>query len=184
MPLDISRAKIGTHVQARIISPWTGNGCGLRVGALVEGHVSQVIRRSKTAPTSAIHLVFDSAECNRHRATPLKAILIALLGPTDNPDGMGKSPPLTDLPVPIGGLRSVETASAYNRNFIADHLVPTQWKPGMVFNVPMHLTVGRGAEGGSIVWTTNADARLEGHTTLILIALPPSPPAPTPQTTP
>jgi hypothetical protein len=69
LPLDISHTKIGTHVQARIISPWIGNGCNLRVGDLVEGHVSQVERRSKTDQKSAIHLVFDTAECNRHRGT-------------------------------------------------------------------------------------------------------------------
>jgi hypothetical protein len=175
MPLDISRAKIGTHVQARVVTPWTGNGCTLRLGALVEGHVSQVERRSKTAPRSAMHLVIDSAECNHQRGTPFKATLIALLGPSDAPSGMGKAPPLTDTPLPIG-MRSVEAAAAANQYALTGRSVPDQWKIGMVVDVPMNLSVGSGAEGGSIIWSTTSDARLEGQTTLILIATPQPPP--------
>jgi hypothetical protein len=179
MPLDISRAKIGTHVQARVVTPWTGSGCALRLGALVEGHVSQVERRSKTAPRSAMHLVIDSAECNHQHAIPFKATLIALLGPSDAPAGMGKAPPLTDTPLPIG-MRSVEAAAAANQYALTGRSVPDQWKIGMVVDVPMNLSVGSGAEGGSIVWSTTIDARLEGQTTLILIETPPPPPTPAP----
>jgi len=195
LPLDISRAKIGSKVQARVVTPWTGAGCVLRLGALVEGHVSQVERRSKTAPRSAFHLVFDTAECNRQRNTPFNATLIALLGPADAPPGMGKAPSLTDQPAltgsmptaaptvapsPTSGFRSVEASAAINQDVPVGRTLPTQWKIGMVVDCPMNLAVGTGAEGGSIVWSTTTDARLEGQTTLILIAAPPS--APTPAT--
>jgi hypothetical protein len=182
MPLDVSRAKIGTRVQARVVTAWTGNGCDLRLGALVAGHVAQVERRSKTAPRSAMHLVFDSAECNHQHAAPFKATLIALLGPSDAPYGMGKAPPLTDTPLPIG-MRSVERAADANQYALTGRSVPNQWKIGMVVDVPMNLTVGSGAEAGSIVWSTTTDARLEGQTTLILIATPPPAPAPAPTPT-
>ena len=92
---------------------------------------------------------------------------------------MGKAPPLTDVPVPIGGLRSVQTASNVYRNFISEHTLPSNWKIGMVFGVPMNLTVASDAHGGSVIWTTGTDARLEAQTTLILLATPATPQPPT-----
>jgi hypothetical protein len=188
VPLDIAHAKIGTHVQARIVTPWTANGCSLRFGALVEGHVSQVTHRSKTAPRSALRLVFDTAECNHQRGVPLPAILIAVLGPSDaTPSGLGKAPPLTDTPLPIGtgaGMRSVETASEANQYALTGRSVPDRWKIGMVVDSPMNLAVGASAERGSIIWSNTTDARLESQTTLILVATPtsaPANPAPRPQ---
>jgi hypothetical protein len=195
MPLDISNAKIGSKFQARLIAPWSGNGCTLRLGALVQGHVSQIERRSKAAPRSSLSLVFDTAECNRQRNTPFNAILIALLGPPDAPPGMGKAPSLTDqaaltgsaataaptvAPSPTSGFRSVEASAAMNQDVPVGRTLPTQWKIGMVVDVPMNLTVGTVANTASIVWSTSTNALLEGQTTLILIAIPPSPPAPQP----
>jgi hypothetical protein len=197
MPLEVSQAKIGSKFQARLIAPWTANGCALRTGALIQGHVSQIERRSKTAPRSALSLVFDTAECNRQRNTPFNAILIALLGPPDAPPGMGKAPSLTDqaaltgsaataaptvAPSPTSGFRSVEASAAMNQDVPVGRTLPTQWKIGMVVDVPMNLTVGTVADSASIIWSTTTNAGLEGQTTLILIATPPPPPAPAPPT--
>lgn len=172
MPLDIGRMKVGTQFHAHTTAPWSANGCDLRLGALVQGHVSEVQHKSKTDPRSAFALVIDSAECNHQKPTPFKATLIALLGPSDAPPGMGKAPPLTDTPLPIG-MRSVESAAAANQYAATGRYVPDQWKIGMVVDVPMNLTVGKGVDGGSVIWSTTTDARLEGQTTLILLATPP-----------
>jgi hypothetical protein len=179
MPFDISRARVGTHIEARATDAWAGYGCNLRVGALVEGHVSLVHPRTKADKASAFALVFDSAECDRHRGTPLKATIIALLGPPgggapNGESGMGQTPPLTDVPNSIGGgFRKTETPSSVYGYSIPSHgILPAQWKVGTVIDVPMHLSVGTGADGGSIIWTTNKDARLEDKTTLILVVAP------------
>jgi hypothetical protein len=166
VPLDSSRAKVGTHVQARAIEPWSHGGCTLAFTALVEGHVSAVERRTRTDKKSALHIVFDNAECGGKRGTPLNVIVLALLGPYS----MGRD--VTDVPVgaPIG-LRSVEAETAVNRDAPQGRSLPRQWTAGMVVDLPkMNLSVGTGAEGGSIVWAMNTDARIEGQTTLIMMA--------------
>ncbi len=48
----------------------------------------------------------------------------------------------------------------------------------------MSLTVGTGVEGGSIIWTTGKDARLEGQTTFILFPTPEPAAKPTTPATP
>ena len=180
LPIDISQMKVGTHVHAHVTSPWSAYGCQLRVGALVQGHVSELQKKSKTDPRSAFGIVIDSAECNHQKAVPFKATLIALLGPDtiSTADGMGKAPPLTDVPASIGGgLRSAEgTASNYSYA-VRSRSVPSEWKVGMVVDSPMNLTVGKGVDGGSVIWSTTTDARLDGNTELFLLATPP-PPAP------
>ena len=47
----------------------------------------------------------------------------------------------------------------------------------MVVDCPMNLSVGKGAEGGSIISSDTTDARLEDSTTLILLATPPTAPS-------
>ena len=117
LPLDISRLKVGSKFHAYVINPWSGSGCDLRVGAFIQGHVSEVDHKSKTDHHSAFALVIDSAECNHQKPVPFNADLIALLGPDtlSGPGGMGKAPPLTNVPASIGGgIRSAEgTASNY-----------------------------------------------------------------------
>jgi hypothetical protein len=180
LPIDISQLKVGSQVHAHVTSAWSAYGCQLRVGALVQGHVSELQKKSKTDPRSAFGIVIDSAECNHQKAVPFKATLIALLGPDtiSTADGMGKAPPLTDVPASIGGgLRSAEgTASNYSYS-VRSRSVPSEWKIGMVVDSPMNLTVGKGVDGGSVIWSTTTSARLEGNTELFLLATPP-PPAP------
>ena len=176
MPLDVSRAKVGTRVEATVVNAWSGNGCDLRKGALVEGHVSQVKQRTKTDKRSGFVLVFDKAECDRHRGTPFKTTIFAMIGPPgsqapNGESGMGQTPPLTDVPNSIGGgMRKISTPDSVYGYSVPDHLLPAQWHAGQVVDVPMNLSVGSGADGGSIIWTVNKDARLEGQTTLILMA--------------
>ena len=177
-PLDASRAKLGTIWHARVIGPWSDGTCQLAVGAMVEGHVSQVQQKSKADKKSAMHLVVDSAECNRQKGVPLKLTLYAMIGPvssgTDVADvpvqGYGSGTAAPDVSQSSGGFRSVEGATQVNRYLPTGRSLPSRWRPGMVIDLPkMNLAVGAGVDGGSIVWATNTDARLEGQTTLLLM---------------
>ena len=176
LPIDISRLKVGTQIHAHMTSAWSAYGCELRIGALVLGHVSELQKKSKIDPRSAFGIVIDSAECNHQKAVPFRATLIALLGPDtiSTADGMGKAPPLTDVPASIaGGLRSAQGAASNYTYAVRSRSLPSEWKIGMVVDSPMNLTAGKGVDGGSVIWSTTADARLEGNTQLILLATPP-----------
>ena len=88
------------HILARVVQDWKQEGCHLRPGGMVEGHVVKVIRCSKTEKTSVLQLSFDKADCNDHPSTEYKFTLIALIGPYGDPppDGMIEGPPLADAP--------------------------------------------------------------------------------------
>ena len=196
-PLDVTNVKVGTRVKARVVQPWSGGSCELRAGVIVEGHVSQLQRRSKTDPRSAIDVVFDSAECTHHSMIPFKATVVALLGPTATSEpigqsGLGQAPPLTGVaPLALGGggaagasvasapgsgFRSVEAASSVNRLFsqgTTARKLPDHWTSGQVVDVPLtRLAPGLGIAGGSIIWASSHDVRLELATTLILLPTP------------
>ncbi len=177
MPLDISiRAKPGTRFQATVLQPWRSATCYLRIGAAIQGHISQVDRHTKTTRRSDMHLVFDTAQCDGHHSTPLKMTLIGLLGPdTPSPggeSGVGKDPDLTDVPNSIGGgLRSVSNAVDAHTYALAGRAVPTDWKPGMVFDVPS-TTLAMDKDGASVVERADKDVRLEAKTYLILEVAP------------
>jgi hypothetical protein len=176
-PLDISRVKVGTVVNAHVISAWSGGACNLPLGALIQGHVSEVEKKTKASPRSAFQLVFDQAECDHHHMSPMKITIMALLGPSgpDAPNGesgVAQTQALTATPLAISGMRSVETASS-RQDYAAGNSRPTTWKPGMVVDVPnMNLTPGTAADTASTIWAMNKDARLEAKTTLIMVPVP------------
>jgi hypothetical protein len=147
-----------------------------------------------------MHVAIDAADCNGHPATPFKLTIVALLGPIGAPApggewGMGEDPQNADaLPLAIGGsaasqqaaaaagnpgsgYRSISTLTSVNEYSVkvrTTRTVPTSWVIGQVVDVPkMHLTVGTGVDGGSIISGMKTDARLEARTTLIMLpALP------------
>ena len=189
-PLDASRVKAGQPWLARVAQEWNGRGCHLKLGAIVEGHVARVVRRTKTDKTSSMHLVIDKASCDNRDPTEPKFTLVALLGPFGTPapageSGLSEGPPLADVPalaigVPNGPageapamMRSVEAATQINQYALSARMtrkLPNRMLPGQVIDLPrMNLAVGTGVDGGSIIWATGTDARLEDRTTLILM---------------
>ncbi len=191
-PLDILRLKDGGHFAARIVEDWKGTGCHLQIGSLLEGHVLQVVRRSKTEKSSSFQVRFERAKCDGTVMGDLPLTVIALVGPFGAPapggaSGLSEAPPLADLPgLSIGGggiaarpgivntnsMRSVEAAAdinAYTQVVRQVRKLPSQILPGAVIDVPRtELHVGTGVGGASIV-SSSKDARLEARTTLILL---------------
>src|SRR5579875_3559240 len=58
-PLDVSGLKEGMRVSARVVEDWKGADCRLVRGALVQGRIVQVARRSKTEKGSSFQVLFD-----------------------------------------------------------------------------------------------------------------------------
>ena len=185
-PLDAGWVKAGTRVRARAVHEWAGPGCHLRANDMIEGHVSEVVRHSKSTAISTMHVVFDRADCDHHGLVKTNLALVALIAPagSDVPieqAGLGKAPPVLDLPLSIDGggfapMRSVETGAAINRYAVtgdATRKDPEKMSLGQVIGMPGTTLQIAAGEGGSIVSAVGKDARLEGRTTLILLAVRP-----------
>ena len=183
-PLDAGWAKAGTRVRARAVHEWAGPGCHLRANDMIEGHVSEVVRHSKVTAISTMHVVFDQADCDHHGMMATNLALVALIAPegSDVPigqAGLGKAPPVVDLPLSIDGagaapMRSVETTAEINQYAVtgdATRKDPEKMSLGQVIGMPGTKLQIAGGEGGSIVSAAGKDARLEGRTTLILLAV-------------
>jgi len=190
VPLDISRVKIGTRVLARVAQEYKNEDCHLRVGAMLEGHIVQFTNRTRQQKTSSMQIAFDHADCNNHPSTPYKFTIIALIGAFGDPpppgeSGLSEGPPLADVPAlamgtnlaPAGHagafLRSVETAVELNQySVVAQHTrnLPSHILPGQVIDAPhISLAVGTGIDNATIISAANTDARIEGHSTLVLL---------------
>ena len=73
--------KEGTHVTARVVEDWKGADCHLARGALVQGRIVQIGRRSKTEKGSSFEVEFDTAACNGMPFVKYDRTLSALSGP-------------------------------------------------------------------------------------------------------
>ena len=132
-----------------------------------------------------MQIVFDRANCDHRGMVTANLVVVALIAPagSERPigqTGLGQAPPLTGLPLSIDGagaapMRSVETAAALNQYFVTgnpDLRTPEKMSLGQVIGLPgTRLQVTPGGVGGSIVSGLGKDARLEGRTTLILLAV-------------
>lgn len=198
-PVDGVHTRVGMRVLARVMEPWSGNGCELRVGALVEGHVSEIERRSETNRRSAVHIVFESADCSRHLASEFPMTIVAMVGPENGPaeeeQWRRDGPPLSNVTARVDGGPASATGTAESKQYFSQqsegvaeaHSIVTKDKRklpaalaiGQVLDIPnMRLAVGAGVDGGSIVWAMNKDARLEARTTLMMLPTPHGNPAP------
>jgi hypothetical protein len=190
-PLDVSRLKPGARVLAQVTEDWKTTDCHLRLGALIQGNVVQVVRRSKAEKTSSMQLAFNLADCNNHPATAYPFTLIAVIGPFGDPapngeSGMSEAPPLADAPglmigassggssqIAPSGMRSIEAASTitdYTMQAGRTRTLPSHILLGQVIDSPhIDLAVAAGLNGATVVSAYKTDARLERRTTMILL---------------
>ena len=152
----------------RVTEQWKDDDCQLKPGAIVQGRVVHVAKRSKVSKVSQMQLAFTAAECGNPLAKPLALTFIALVGAygedrAPNGSGLAEAPPLADLPgLAIGtdatttrdapsGFRSVTGASAindYSQVIRQTRKLPTQILPGQVIDAPrLEIHVAAGDEG-------------------------------------
>ncbi len=185
-PLDVSRLTENTPVVLQVQQQWEGPNCLLREGSTVQGHVGEVVRRTKLAPLSSFEVVLTSADCNGRKSVPFALRVFAASSPTaaGGQSGTTEAPPLADLPLSIGGngtstnaMRSVNAASDLN-NYSARPVLsglPATVKPGQVIGMNgVLLRVGEGPQGGSILSAMKRDVRLE-RGAVVILAMKPEP---------
>lgn len=187
--LDFKHLKEGSPVVAMVAQEWKSSDCHLMSGALVHGHISSIVPRSKTNKTSSFQIEFDRAEC-KGAASEFALTVIGLIGPGDPPvgqSGLSEGPPLTDVPALTIGtntasssqnapamMRSVSSASDINNFAVVvrpTRKLPAQIIPGQVIDMPKtELHVGTGVNGASVISATNRDIRLDPKTVFILVS--------------
>lgn len=177
-PLEGSRLHPGSPVLLRVDLDWSGPGCRLRSGSIVQGRVVQVVKRSKTVKNAEVQLVFDAADCDGHPGTPHGFSLVALVGPAGGTSQTGQSgvsegPPLAGavgLAI-AGGIRNASAASQITTGQVSPtRSLPSQIVPGQVVDIRrINLSVGTGVDGATVIVAVGHDTRLEAATSLILV---------------
>jgi hypothetical protein len=177
-PLDLSRLRVGSPVLVRVDVEWSVPGCTLRPGSMVQGHVIEVGKRTKSVRNSEVQLVFDAADCESHHENFFLFTLAALVGSDGTSagrSGMIEAQPLADaVGNAIGGasgIRSAQTASEINSTFsLPMRTLPNHILPGQVIGVrKTTLTIGSGVDGATTITALGHDVRLEQGTSLVLI---------------
>jgi len=180
--LDFSRVKDGSPILARVIAEYTSQDCHLRTGAIVEGHITQVLSPSATQKSAEVQITFDKADCNDHPSSAYKFTLIALVGASDNPssdtdtDG-GQGPPLASAPT-LTAMASTNTRSIFRSASVSSTNNPTS-RPGphlppsialgQVIDVSKtSLSVAAGIDGATIISTTARKPRLDAYSIFLL----------------
>lgn len=174
--------KVGEAVYARVDTPWQGNECSLRDGAILEGHVIAVVPHTKTEANSEVTLAFTRAQCKGLKMDDFKLLLSAVAAPPPDLDrGI-----LTDaLPLNTRGtgrdstgidaLRTMQESTSMNLQIdsmgAGAPLLP-RMKTGDVVGIRgLKLNVGGGPDHSSVLTVANHDLTLLSHTVLLLVPM-------------
>src|ERR1700751_5367011 len=76
--LDVRRIQTGSSVFARVTADWTGLGCTLRSGAIIEAKVEIALPRDKAKNGSQLALSFSKAQCGGNEMAPIDLVLAAV----------------------------------------------------------------------------------------------------------
>ena len=171
--LEAGRIKAGDSVLAKVTVRWKSSECDLRQGAIVRGRVVAQTARTKAVKNSEIALLFESGECGGGALKPLPLTVAAVMAGNPRLDpNLYQSPPLNDA-VGLtlkGNARSLTTAAATVFSQADFYKGPTSIRPGEVSGIKgLHLKVGEGPEGSSILSASGHNVRLDAGAQLVLV---------------
>jgi hypothetical protein len=172
--------KTGATVFARVIVDWSGAGCDLRNGAILEGRVVSVAPYTPAARVSEVDLAFTRAQCGKPQMGEFELMLAALAAPPRNSDlGILSDPmPLDTRGGGWGGLASLgamQMSANYNVKLRLDSSVydfpalPRMHMGDISGIRGLRLNVGAGADNSSVLTSKGHDVALEKHTLLLLV---------------
>jgi hypothetical protein len=177
--LDAGHVKIGDAVFAKVTVKWAEKAISLPEGAILHGHVAGLNAYSKSNKTSEVTLVFDSAESSRNQTLPMLFTLAAVLAPDDS--DASEYQPLTSAvgvvlqaTTPSGSpgsmTRSLSASAETVYHSPARDTSPLSIAAGQVLGIRgLKLSVGAGPDGGSVLYTSGRNVRLESGTRLAFV---------------
>jgi hypothetical protein len=165
--------KVGQTVYARVTVEWHGEGCVLRSGATLEGHVVSVVPSIKPVKGSEVGLVFTKAQCGDVKMGPFPLLLAAIAAPPDDSQLAVVSENLPVLALSgISGqivLNSMRVNLQMEQQIYLFPLIP-HMEMGDVHNIKgLKLSFGTGPENSSILTSKDHDVSLEKHSLLLLV---------------
>ncbi len=188
--MEAGRVKPGDSILASVDVEWNNPACNLRKGAILKGRVVSEIPRSKSSRISNLSLLFESAQCGGRDLKPLALTVAALIAPDPHRDSSlyrdQENQPLSEaVGLGLGDGGSAGAGSGFSsgtnmRSVIAAaataYVEPTRFKPpkavlpGQVVGISgVKLSVGSGAEGSSVLSSSNHNVHLDVGSQLILV---------------
>jgi len=180
--LDVRRIQTGSSVFARVTADWTGLGCTLRSGAIIEAKVEIALPRDKAKNGSQLALSFSKAQCGGNEMAPIDLVLAAVSWmPEDGITLRGqypvvrRVPDLGGAPTGHGDLKSVGSQQSQALNGIEFKsaglfVSPPVLHAGDVVGVHgVKLQMGTGPGGSSLLSAKNRDVILDQFTQFLLV---------------
>ena len=178
--LDVRRIQAGSPVFARVTADWTGLGCTLRGGAIIEAKVEIAQPRDKAKNGSQLALSFSNAQCGTEMA-PLDLVLAAVWwSPDDSSTLLGRYPIIRSAVRPGGVPAGLDDSKAVSSQlFQSMNSIEFQASGFSAPIPPLHardtygirgvkLRMG-GGPGGSSLLSSNHDVVLDQHTQFLLL---------------
>jgi hypothetical protein len=176
-PLQVHKVAAGATVFAKVTAEWTGPGCVLHPGAILEGRV-ETSEPSKNGSRSTLALSFDRAQCDSSEMQPFRLVLLAAAAPPDDwhgvPDVEINSPRLRPHPggEPTGSSEPSFQMLSQHLEFtgVAHHFpFKPNLRPGDLLGIRgLKLTVGTGPNRSSVFSSAHGDLPLKAFTQILL----------------
>ena len=178
--LDVRRIQAGSLVFARVTADWTGPGCTLRGGAIIEAKVEIAQPRDKSKNGSQLALSFSNAQCGTEMA-PLDLVLAAVWWSPDDTGAFRGRYPIIRSAITPGGVPAGmdDTKAATSHLFQSMNSIEFQASALSSPVPPLHVgeTYGirgvklrtGGGPGGSSLLSSNHDVVLDQHTQILLL---------------
>jgi hypothetical protein len=170
--LSVRQVHSGSSLFVRVASDWSGLGCNLRSGAIIEGSVVLANPRTRHIKSSQLALSFTSAQCGGMEMAPMRLMLAAVAAA---PEEALPVPVIRNMGnprgVPEGAVSSLEQLST-QMELANNPRSPQVRTPafGEVSGVRgIKLDVGAGPEHSSVLSAKDRDIALEAHTELLLV---------------
>jgi hypothetical protein len=159
-------------VFVRVTSDWSGTGCALRRGAIIEGKVIVAVPRTKHSKSSQLALSFSAAQCG---GTEMASIPFLLAAVSAAPASQLSVPVIRDMGnprgVPQGAVSSLQQLSTQME--LAAPTKPTPARTpnfGEVYGIRgVTLHVAAGPERSSLLSAKDRDVALDEHAELLLV---------------
>jgi len=182
--LDAGHLHLDSPALAKVQVDWNGPDCKLRAGSTVVGHIAEIKPHSSQSKGSSITVVFDKADCNGHPSTPVSLVLFAVIAQVTIPEEtmqdrntnfgiVSEHPHMTNGSSSKSGPQPTYVPPEQDMSLRAHSQkadAPNMVLPGQVVGLSkVTLSVGTGAEGGSVLTSPNHNIRVERTTALVLM---------------